>query len=185
MGWIFDWHATDIHKGCSTQGCLCYWGSHLQCSNRRSTVTSMCYSVSRLIARMDAFFVFEYLCAFTSHAHLLTCSLPRLHPLSQQHIQYMIPYSYYTAYAYLLTVLLCFAYRRNWFQLLASRLPIRLLRRRYTYCNQTPPEERWTEFVVTVRNGKKKQRWSRVQLLGILQVPSDVVCRWNVLVRLC
>ncbi|KAI2496452.1 hypothetical protein MHU86_18036 [Fragilaria crotonensis] len=50
--------------------------------------------------------------------------------------------AYHTAYAYLVTILLCFAYRRNWFQLLASRLPIRLLRRRYTYCNQMPPEER-------------------------------------------
>ena len=68
---------------------------------------------------------------------------PPPHLLSQRHLKYMIPCSYNTAYAYLVTVFLCFAYRRNCFQLLASRIPIRLLRRRFNFGNQMPPEERW------------------------------------------
>ena len=93
----------------------------------------MCYSVSRLIAREDEF-ILTFPRAFT-HSFICFENSSSAYPLSKQHVNTRMPCSYYTAYAYLLTVFLCFAYRRNYFQILASQFSIRLLRRRNDYCD--------------------------------------------------
>jgi hypothetical protein len=70
-------------------------------------------------------------CYKTTHTHTWMLYLQHEHESIDERFR---DCRYYTAFAYLVTVLLCFAYRRNCFQLLASKLHLRR-RRRHDYCD--------------------------------------------------